>query len=64
MIYKREMLILRRYAMLVGKPPFQANDVDSIYKYVELNFCNSNKNSNFLAGKSATIHSHGPKRCL
>lgn len=64
MIHKREMLILRRYAMLVGKPPFQANDVDSIYKYVELNFRNQNENSNFRAGKSATIHLHGLKRCL
>lgn len=32
------MLIANRYAMLVGRPPFQANDVDSIYKYVELDF--------------------------
>lgn len=40
------MLIPGRYAMLVGKPPFQANDVDSIYKYVELDFREPNTDSN------------------
>lgn len=33
--------------MLVGRPPFQANDVDSIYKYVELDLPSSNKGPNF-----------------
>lgn len=48
--------------MLVGRPPFQANDVDSIYRYVEFDFHNLGKNANFQTEKSATIRLHGRKR--